>query len=79
MLAFKFLSKFLSTFSPYLSEDENGTPEQGAAFVLEERNGGSGKLGGKWLPCRFSPVPFHKPFVFINNVDSFITGSDDYQ
>jgi len=45
---------------------------------------GSGKspaarADGKWVPCRFAPVAFIKPFVFINNLDSFITGSDDYQ
>lgn len=65
--------------SPYLSEEENGTPSHGAAFVLDETEKRAKGEIGKWLPFRFAPIPFLKPFVFINNLDSFITGSDDYQ
>jgi len=62
--------------SAYLGEEETGLPDQGTVLMFDETKGPS---NGKWLPCRFAPIAFIKPFVFRNNLDSFITGSDDYQ
>lgn len=71
--------------SAYLGED-GGLPEQGTVLVYDESKGGTRRkspsaraVDGKWLPCRFAPVAFTKPFVFLNNLESFITGSDEYQ